>query len=246
MTTEDLLLRAEASLGKVAGELDVVPMFDEGYGPTTEAVLRKIDDLDQDRNQLDAKVADCEETSKGMQEQIASLESELGGVSEEREAMQARMDAEAKVRAQFAQVESLFTRQEAQVYRQGNTVLIRMVGLNFDVGKATINSQNFPLLTKVQNAIKIFPGSNVQIEGYTDSYGSDDTNQVLSQQRADAVREYLLANMGLSPASIQATGYGESNPIASNETPEGRLKNRRIDLTIQPNLAGEALGAIAD
>jgi OOP family OmpA-OmpF porin len=171
-----------------------------------------------------------------MQTQIAALESDLGGVSEERAAMQARMDAEAQVRAQFAQVENTFSRKEAQVYRQGNQLLLRMVGLNFESGKSTIRPEYFGILTKVQNAIKVFPGCKVVVEGHTDSHGSDELNQKLSQERASAVKQYLLANMDLSPSSIEAIGFGETKPIASNETPEGRVKNRRIDLVITPDL----------
>jgi OOP family OmpA-OmpF porin len=82
----------------------------------------------------------------------------------------------------------------------------------------------------------VFPACTVLVEGHTDSHGSDELNQKLSQERADAVKQYILANMDLPPSSIDAAGFGESKPIASNETPEGREKNRRIDLVITPNL----------
>ncbi len=236
MTNEELLLGAEDAMKKVAGDLDVVPMFDQGYGVTTEAVLTELDERSQKRSKLESRVADYERMTEEMQTQIAALESDLGGVSEERAAMQARMEAEARVRAQFAQVENTFSRKEAQVYRQGNQLLLRMVGLNFESGKSTIRPEYFGILTKVKNAINVFPGCKVVVEGHTDSHGSDELNQKLSQERASAVKQYLLANMELSPSNIDAVGYGESKPIASNETPEGREKNRRIDLVITPDL----------
>jgi outer membrane protein OmpA-like peptidoglycan-associated protein len=80
--------------------------------------------------------------------------------------------------------------------------------------------------------MKEFPESKISIEGYTDSFGGDAQNLILSQKRADAVTEYLLANTSLDKAMIDSKGFGETNPIANNETKEGRAKNRRIDLII--------------
>ncbi|MBZ4675812.1 MAG: hypothetical protein JG782_431 [Anaerophaga sp.] len=91
------------------------------------------------------------------------------------------------------------------------------------------------MLTKVQNAIKIFPKCNVIVEGYTDSFGGDASNLVLSQKRSDAVTQYLNANSDAPGISkISSVGYGENNPVANNETAEGRKQNRRIDIKIQP------------
>lgn len=103
------------------------------------------------------------------------------------------------------------------------------------LGKAIIESQNFGLLAKVQKAIKLVPNSKITIEGHTDSFGSDDKNMELSQERANSVKQYLLANMNLSPQGVTAIGYGETKPIANNQTKEGRAKNRRIDLIIHTN-----------
>ena len=76
------------------------------------------------------------------------------------------------------------------------------------------------------------------IEGHTDSQGSDEVNQKLSGNRATAVAEYLMANMGVQ-TPINSQGFGESRPVASNDTPEGRAKNRRIDVVITPGWATE-------
>ena len=70
----------------------------------------------------------------------------------------------------------------------------------------------------------------LQIEGHTDSVGADQTNQVLSQKRAESVKRYLLHHFSLNPAQLSAVGYGKSQPIASNETAEGRRKNRRVQV----------------
>jgi len=157
-------------------------------------------------------------------------------VAEERVALSQQLQAQARVRKQFDEIEKMFSRQEARVLRESNDVIIRLVGLNFSVGRSTIDPKHFKLLTKVQNAIRVFPESALTIEGHTDSYGSDQANLALSEKRAEAVKQYLLANMGLPPSKVAAVGFGETKPVANNETDSGRTKNRRIDVVIRPNL----------
>jgi outer membrane protein OmpA-like peptidoglycan-associated protein len=137
-------------------------------------------------------------------------------------------------------VQGTFGSQEAEVLLSGNQLMIRLYGLSFPVGSAEIRPDNFSLLTKVQRVLREYPNSLAAIEGNTDSQGNEDYNQALSQRRADAVREYLLANMSIAPESIAAVGFGESRPIANNETEEGRAKNRRIDIVV--DLPGSLAG----
>ncbi|MEJ2052961.1 MAG: OmpA family protein [Calditrichaceae bacterium] len=87
-------------------------------------------------------------------------------------------------------------------------------------------------MTKVQKAIKLFPDKYILIEGHTDALGSPETNKFLSEKRAEAVKEYLLANMDLKDQQITHYGLGDQRPIASNKTVDGRAKNRRIDIVI--------------
>jgi outer membrane protein OmpA-like peptidoglycan-associated protein len=81
------------------------------------------------------------------------------------------------------------------------------------------------------------PSLQVQVEGHTDSVGSEDYNQQLSERRADSVRTYLV-RQGIAPGAVGTAGYGESQPVVSNNTPAGRQQNRRVELVI----SGEALG----
>ena len=82
----------------------------------------------------------------------------------------------------------------------------------------------------------MFPRSELIIEGHTDSFGGDDANQKLSQTRAESVQQYMINAMRIPTYRLIATGYGETRPIASNETESGRQRNRRIDIVIRPNL----------
>ena len=102
----------------------------------------------------------------------------------------------------------------------------------FDSGQATISTDSYGLLDGLIYTAKRCPQSEIQIEGYTDSDGDEQANQMLSEQRASAVVSYL-ADAGLQGDRLQAKGFGESNPVASNDTPEGKARNRRIEFVIQ-------------
>ncbi len=234
---EQLLLESEEPLRRIAATLDIVAEFDQGYEKPTATVVNTIQSLLEKVQSLSQDLADRDRQISDLQARIAELEAQLGTVAQEQSELQKRMEAQERIREQFASIEKMFDREEARVLRQGDDVIIRLVGLNFDVGQAVIKPEYFSLLTKVQQAINTFPGCSLTIEGHTDSYGPDNVNLRLSQQRADNVRQYLLANMpNLDADKVEAVGYGESKPIANNETREGRTKNRRIDVVIHPNL----------
>jgi outer membrane protein OmpA-like peptidoglycan-associated protein len=91
----------------------------------------------------------------------------------------------------------------------------------------------------VRRAVDVFPQSQVVIEGHTDAYGSDDANLALSRRRAEAVAAYLTGTLGVPQLRISAVGYGETQPIANNDTAQGRERNRRIDVIIEPQLDAE-------
>ncbi len=104
-------------------------------------------------------------------------------------------------------------------------------------GEATLLPVAETRLDAVANAFKQLDATQkVVIEGHTDSVGSEETNQRLSKERAEAVRDYLISQ-GVSAEQLSAVGKGESEPIATNDTPEGRANNRRVELVIQK--AGE-------
>lgn len=102
--------------------------------------------------------------------------------------------------------------------------------INFDFDSASINADSLPLLNEFGNALKnSFSDALILIAGHTDSKGSNEYNQNLSEMRAEAVVEYLTESHGISPATLRAKGFGETQPIAANDTEEHRLKNRRVE-----------------
>jgi len=153
----------------------------------------------------------------------------------EQKAMAQTLENERRFNQKFIEIQNYFRADEAEVYKKGTQLVVRLKGMQFPVGTATIVSENYPLLSKVQRAIKSFNNPSVVIEGHSDSTGSDEINKILSQQRADAVMEYLIANNTLSRNKLVAMGYGSDRPVASNASTEGRAANRRIDVVVTPN-----------
>jgi outer membrane protein OmpA-like peptidoglycan-associated protein len=86
-------------------------------------------------------------------------------------------------------------------------------------------------LAKVSGIVLAHPGLMLQVEGHTDSVGTDDFNQRLSEQRAGSVREFLIGQ-GLNDSAITAEGFGKTEPVATNDTPEGRQRNRRVEIVV--------------
>ncbi|MCW8934935.1 MAG: OmpA family protein [Gammaproteobacteria bacterium] len=154
---------------------------------------------------------------------------QLAATKKEREAMLARDRA---VKKQFETVQAMFSKQEANVYLQRQNVLISAHGFQFPSGVSEIQTANFPLMSKIVRAIKLFPNSRIDVSGHTDSTGAGHINKALSQARAEKVSKFLSEVGDISSKRIKAVGYGESRPVASNMNAKGRAENRRVEITI--------------
>ncbi len=236
LSAEELVLQWEQPLQEIAGVADAVPNMEDGPDRLTQELVayfesqrNQLQALQQENGENEVRIAD-------MEEEMRALDERLGGATAERAALVQRLEAQARVKEQFAKIEKMFSTDEARVFREGNSIIMRLVGLSFDSGQSQIKSSNFDLLAKVEKAIDVFPRSELVIEGHTDSHGGDDSNQTLSQARAESVQQYMINAMRIPTYRLIATGYGETRPVASNETPAGRARNRRIDIVIKPNL----------
>lgn len=230
-TTEDLLLAAEKPVQQIAASMDMLAKFDEGYDKPTGQIIENITAQQDSLSKLTQEVNNLNQQISVQQARITELEEKFGG---EHSALKKKLEEVEKIRKGFASLEELFSRDEAILLRDGNDIRIRLIGLNFAPGQAVIRPEYYSLLAKVQKSINTFPECTITIEGHTDSHGSDQLNFQLSTDRAAAVKQYLLASMGIEAYRLQAVGYGEDRPIANNETAEGRAKNRRIDIVIHP------------
>jgi len=111
-------------------------------------------------------------------------------------------------------------------------IVIRVFGISFGVGSADLKSGQQGLIAKVVDAVRLFPGSDVAVDGHTDATGSRDANLRLSRRRAETVARVLEQELGQDDGSIATVGYGPDRPLAPNSTAEGRARNRRIDVVI--------------
>jgi outer membrane protein OmpA-like peptidoglycan-associated protein len=155
-----------------------------------------------------------------------------------------------KARQAAAQAESEKAQLRAQLLNQLNSILqtrdsargliVNMSDVLFDTGSYTLKPGAREKLAKISGIVLAHPGLTLQIEGHTDSVGSDDFNQQLSERRSDTVRDFL-AEQGVPASSITARGFGKTQPVASNDTPEGRQRNRRVELVVN----GDAIGNTA-
>ncbi len=236
LTAEQLVLNWEQPMRAVAGVADVVPDMQEGPDRLLAELVAYFEQQGNELQALQQEKAENEVRLADMEEEMRTLDERLGGATEERAALIQRLEAQARVKQQFEQVEKMFSSFEARVFREGNTIILRMVGLAFDSGDAQIKPENFELLGKVEKAIDVFPRSELTIEGHTDAYGGDESNQKLSQERAESVQQYMINAMRIPTYRLIATGYGETRPVSSNETEAGRARNRRIDIVIKPNI----------
>ena len=120
------------------------------------------------------------------------------------------------------------------VTSDGQSILVNLPnGVTFPVDSYTIQPSFRATLDDVANSLIKYPNSLIDVYGHTDSTGSDAYNQSLSERRAMAVRDYLISR-GVGAARIRSQGFGETQPIASNETEEGRSANRRVEIKIVP------------
>ncbi|MEZ4485316.1 MAG: OmpA family protein [Syntrophotaleaceae bacterium] len=230
LPAEPTALYIEGLLHQTAEQLGLADQRDRVYEGQLESILTAIASSQQQGQDQRDEIAALEATIDQLRIQIASLE----GMTREERAARQQLDDERRFQKLFSQVQSIFAPGDAEVYKQGDRLIIRLKAMNFAVGQAVIEAQNYPLLSKVQQAISLFGEPLAIIEGHTDSTGSAAANLALSQQRAEAVRSYLVANNTLPAKKIEATGYGSERPLASDQTAAGRAINRRIDIVLIP------------
>ena len=196
--------------------------------------------------QRDAQAASAQATQDKAAADAARAAAQQQQQQAEAETDRARQAA-AQADAQRQQAEAEKTQMRERLKQQLNAILetretargliVNISDVLFDFNKYMLKPGAREKMAKVSGILLAYPGLKLQLEGHTDSVGSDDYNLKLSQQRADAVRDFL-AEQGVGAANITAVGMGKSDPVASNDSAAGRQQNRRVDLVV----SGEAIG----
>ena len=228
---EPLALQIEKNLHAIAAKIQAPDMRDRDFDTQVENIVGSVAAFQYERAAMLEKVNDQQKLTERLQARLAELE----GKSKAEQTARERLLAEKQFNDLFEKVRTYFESQEAEVYKREGQLVIRLKAMEFPVGQSVILPKNYALLSKVQRAVRTFDDVDLIIEGHTDSTGSEEVNDLLSEQRADAVRQYLVANETLAFDRIIAVGYGSHRPLASNKTGKGRAINRRIDLIITPH-----------
>src|ERR1700680_1987163 len=117
-------------------------------------------------------------------------------------------------------------------------LIVSMPDVLFDFNKYTLKPEARERLARISGIVLAYPDLRLQVEGYTDSIGSDEYNQELSEKRAATVRDYLVSS-GVSINNVVAQGFGKADPVADNSTAAGRKLNRRVDLVVSGDVIGK-------
>jgi outer membrane protein OmpA-like peptidoglycan-associated protein len=123
-------------------------------------------------------------------------------------------------------------------------LVVNLSDVLFDTGKYTLRPVAREKLAKISGIVLAYPDLRLAIEGNTDSVGSDDMNQTLSEKRASSVLDYL-AGQNIPTASMTSQGFGKTQPVASNDTAEGRQQNRRVELIVSGDVIGTTIGTVS-
>lgn len=258
----------EDAQAKIAAEKRAAEEREARARADATAEIRRRQESDQARAQAEAAKADAERMKQEAQQAAAEAarqkqeadQATAAAVAQQQAAQAAaaqasrdRAAAEAetqRARQAAAQAEAEKAQLRAQLLSQLNSILqtrdsargliVNMSDVLFDTGSYTLKPGAREKLAKISGIVLAHPGLSLQIEGHTDSVGGDDFNQQLSERRADSVRDFL-AEQGVAPSSITARGFGKAQPVASNDTPEGRQRNRRVELVVN----GDAIGGTA-
>jgi outer membrane protein OmpA-like peptidoglycan-associated protein len=164
---------------------------------------------------------------------------ELALIQAQQEAQEAKAEQEAKQAQEVRSVQEVRTIQETKALQEERRNafvqelrdLIAIEPINFEFNKARLTPKSLKTIKRVVELLNKYPEINIEIAGHTDSYGNDEQNLILSQRRVDAVKNKLI-ELNIDSNRLRAVGYGESQPLVSNDTKENRLINRRVEFRI--------------
>ncbi|MFI5180538.1 MAG: OmpA family protein [Thermoanaerobaculia bacterium] len=184
---------------------------------------------------LEQKVAttkqEGEATAASLKAQIDQIAAEKSALAGEKAALEKqRTDLEAERDALTKRLGGALDR-VSSFQKTGRGMMMSLGDISFDIGKSTLKPPTQVALGKLAGVLMMLPEQNIRIEGFTDATGSEETNRKLSAARAKAVRDFL-EEQGVSAGRMTYGGYGPANPVASNDTAQGRAKNRRVEITL--------------
>jgi outer membrane protein OmpA-like peptidoglycan-associated protein len=184
--------------------------------------------------------------AEAQQQQAAALAAQQQAQASAAAAQQAAADADRQRQDAIRQKEEMRARLLAQLNQVLQTrdtargLIVSMPDVLFDFNKYTLKPEARERLARISGIVLAYPDLKLQIEGYTDSIGSDEYNQTLSEKRAESVRDYLVSS-GVGMNSVAAQGLGKADPVADNSTAAGRKLNRRVEMIVSGDVIGTSI-----
>jgi outer membrane protein OmpA-like peptidoglycan-associated protein len=228
----------QARLQAEAAKAEAVRMKQEAEKAAADAARQK-----QEAEQATAAAVAQQQAAQAAAEQAAR---DKAAAVDQQRAAEAEAD---KARQAAARAEAEKAELRSQLLNQLNSILqtrdsargliVNMSDVLFDTGSYTLKPGAREKLAKISGILLAHPGLTLQIEGHTDSVGTDEFNQQLSERRADSVRDFLAEN-GVPASTITARGFGKMQPVATNDTADGRQRNRRVELVVNGAAIGNA------
>ena len=183
-----------------------------------------------------AKKASLEAKKAATSQRLSDVEAEKASVATERDLATQQRDQIARDREQIkADRDALAARlagalgQVADTKSTARGTVTSLSGVLFDTGKSTLKPESKITLAKIAGVMLVFSKTTLQVEGYTDNVGTEETNLKLSESRAKAVRDFI-ESQGVASSRLSSIGKGPADPVADNATPDGRAKNRRVEI----------------
>ena len=211
----------------------------EQLNAQAESESNRLATLDANKATADANKATADAQQAQRDAEAESERNKAAAANSDQQLKQAVLDREelrAKLLQQFNAI--LSTRDTAR------GLVVNLSDVLFDTGKYTLRPLAREKLAKISGIVLAYPDLRLAIEGNTDSVGSDAMNQTLSEKRAGAVLDYL-AKENIPAASMTSQGFGKNQPVASNDTAEGRQQNRRVELVVSGDVIGTTVGPVS-
>lgn len=197
------------------------------------------EDLVLTAEQQKRMISSLKSESQTAEGQLEQSKEQLDEMERQRRALALQQTELVKSKQLIEQADKIrekFKPNEAEVYVENDKVMIRLKALQFPTNKASLGPKNQALLEKVDAALMEIKPTKITVEGHTDGTGNPEMNEVLSELRARAVKEYFVRKGTFAPEQVDSIGKGTEEPIANNKTAYGRAQNRRVDLIVESTL----------
>ena len=213
-------------------QLNMLDEYINSTGKVADSDTQNTEFKENAQGEMDSKMQELAEELGASKEEIKELQESIQNLENEK----LKLSEELAERIEESLAEN-FLSDQVDVTFDANCVVLTFNGaFLFDSGKADLKTEALPMLNKIGKILSKYADDNIEIEGHTDSVplngGRYENNDVLSSYRALAVFDYLKDNASIDPSIMKHSGRGEYEPIADNSTPEGRAKNRRVEIKI--------------